>query len=185
MSGSTLQILNSTATIEAAAAMNLSSTDEASLPSGKEMHQRLNNKHFGEQSKNKEPSASASSKDRHHVESYGWREIQKGERFWYQGERPGGWTGILKKGYVLKLRLKKHRHCNCFRSQPVVYVAEHHPATGAFPMNFKAIDHIARQFIFRQPDFETCVNENFLALNADYDVLEKPLVCYGEIEQFA
>ena len=90
-----------------------------------------------------------------------WRQLQEGE-FWKSGYKSGTLSWRLsggKLGYALKLRLKNHRHCKCFRSKPVLYVAEHHPATGDFPIFFTALNYSARQFLLSNPDLEICINE--------------------------
>ena len=77
-----------------------------------------------------------------------WRPLGVGESF-----RPDD-RGAGTEGYAITLRLKNHRHCNCLRSEPVVYVAEHHPSFGVWPMHYTASGFSASQFLFNNPSLE-------------------------------
>ena len=69
-----------------------------------------------------------------HAEMLIWRPLFAGERFLFDYEDPG--TGSFTPGYAITLRMKNHRHCDCLRSSPVVYVAEHVPSRRrSWPMN--------------------------------------------------
>jgi len=123
-----------------------------------------------------------------------WRQLQEGE-IWKSFDMwsTGSWrlsgraenigNGTL--GYAMKLRLKNHRHCNCFRSKPIIFVAEHHPATGDFPMFYTALNYSARQFLLNNPTFEPYEIDRFLAHNTDMELLEDPVVFSGCIELVA
>ena len=104
-----------------------------------------------------------------------WRPLAVGEKFIYDGDLPGGGTA----GYAITLRLKNHRHCNCLRSIPVVYVAEHHPSSGPWPMYFTASDFSAQQFLLSTPALEVWKGEEFLARHADVDVNDFVCVSCG------
>ena len=106
-----------------------------------------------------------------------WRPLALGENFVYDESNPGGGRA----GYAITLRLRGHRHCNCFRSIPVVYVAEHHPSSGPWPMYFTATAISAEQFLLNNPALEVWKGEQFLARHADVDVNDDVRVSYGFI----
>ena len=106
-----------------------------------------------------------------------WRPLALGENFVYGESNPGDGTA----GYAILLRSRGHRHCHCFRSIPVVYVAEHHPSYGPWPMYFTASDFSAQQFLLSTPALEVWIGEQFLARRADVGVNDLVRVSYGYI----
>ena len=106
-----------------------------------------------------------------------WRPLALGEKFVYGESNPGNGTA----GYAILLRSRGHRHCYCFRGIPVVYVAEHHPSSGPWPMHFTASDFSAQHFLFNTPSLEVCLGEQCMARHADVDLNDRVRVSYGYI----
>ena len=106
-----------------------------------------------------------------------WRPLALGEKFVYGESNPGNGTA----GYAILLRSRGHRHCYCFRGIPVVYVAEHHPSSGPWPMHFTASDFSAQHFLFNTPSLEVCLGEQCMARHADVDLNDRACVSYGYI----
>ena len=106
-----------------------------------------------------------------------WRPLALGEKFVDGESNPGNGTA----GYAILLRSRGHRHCHCFRSIPVVYVTEHHPSSGPWPMHFTASEFSAQLFLFNTPLLEVCLGENFMARHADVDLNDYVCVSYGYI----
>ena len=112
-----------------------------------------------------------------------WRPLFAGERFLFDCEDPG--TGSFTPGYAITLRMKNHRHCDCLRSSPVVYVAEHVPSRRrSWPMNDAFTVPSARHFLLANPILEPVVGEGFLARKKEIkelDLAAKIRVSYGYI----
>ena len=104
-----------------------------------------------------------------------WRPLAISEQF------IGNYRGDGTEGYAITLRLKNHRHCNCLRSIPVVYVAEHHPSYEPWPMHFTASTYSAQQFLLNTPSLEVWISEQYLARHADEDLTDLVHVSYGYI----
>ena len=104
-----------------------------------------------------------------------WRPLAISEQFIcnYRGDGT--------EGYAITLRLKNHRHCKCLKSIPVVYVAEHHPSSGPWPMHFTASEHSAQQFLLNNPSLEVYKDELYLARHVDVDLIDEVSVAYGVI----
>ena len=107
-----------------------------------------------------------------------WRPLAVNEDFIYSGHDS---VGGGREGYAVSLRLKNHRHCKCLKSIPVLYVAEHHPSLGPWPVHYTASNYSAQQFLLNNPLLEIWLPELFLARIQDVDLIDRVIVQYGFI----